>query len=257
MPVKAKPSQRPTTRRATENSASARHRGTKEATRERLLTAAIELITERGAEGVTTVSVTRRAGFTQSIFYLHFANVDACLRAAAEKVAGEVRAFIAENRRRTHEAVIAGAASPVAHFQAMLRLFIERRPFAELLLYRRHDRSPVGDAMRAMNEGIRADLIADAWSLARSMGVSRRHYKRVAFTAELLHAQVQAAGEAILDGRFTDTEMLARELAAAADATIQSALARAAPPPRSSATLRRSQPAQMALRQGQNPRGGL
>ena len=80
--------------------------------------------------------------------------------------------------------------------------------------------------MRAMTEGVRADLIADSWSLAQSVGVHRKHYNRVALIAEFLHAQVLAAGEAMLEGRFTDTEMVAIELAAMADATIQEALSR-------------------------------
>lgn len=203
-----------------------RQRGTKQATRERLLQAAIELIRKRGVEVLSTVSVTEAAGFAQSSFYMHFKNVDECLRAAAGKVAGEARAFIADHRRRTHEAVIANAASPVAHYTAVLRLFIEQRSFSELLMRHRHDRSPVGKVMRKMFEGVRADLIADSWSLASSLGVHRKHYDRVALTAEFIHAQVMAAGEALLDGRFTDVDMLAAELSATIEATIQASLAR-------------------------------
>lgn len=203
-----------------------RQRGTKEATRERLLQAAIELIRKRGAEALSTVSVTEAAGFAQSSFYMHFKNVDECLRAAAQRVAGEIRAFIADHRRRTHAAVMAGNATPIAHYSAVLRLFIEQRSFSELLVRHRHDRSPVGKVMRKMIEGVRADLIADSWSLASSLGVHRKHYDRVALTAELIHAQVMAAGEALLEGRFTDVEMLADELSATIEATIQASLAR-------------------------------
>lgn len=201
-------------------------RGTKESTRERLLLSAIDLIRQGGVEAVSTVSVTEAAGFAQSSFYMHFTSVDECLRAAAEKVAGEVRAFIADHRRRTHAAVLAGTATPIAHFDALLRLFVEQGKFAELLLRHRHDRSPVGEVMRKMADGVRADLVADSWSLAKAMGVPRRHYARVALTAEFLHADVMAAGEALLDGRFTDAEMVAAELAATTEATIQAALSR-------------------------------
>ena len=203
-----------------------RQRGTKEATRERLLQAAIELIRKRGVEALSTVSVTEAAGFAQSSFYMHFKNVDECLRAAAQRVAGAIRAFIADHRRRTHAAVMAGNAPPIAHYSAVLRLFIEQRSFSELLVRHRHDRSPVGKVMRKMIEGVRADLIADSWSLARSLGVHRKHYDRVALTAELIHAQVMAAGEALLEGRFTDVDMLAAELSATIEATIQASLAR-------------------------------
>lgn len=203
-----------------------RQRGTKEATRERLLQAAIEIIHQRGVEAISTVSVTAAAGFAQSSFYMHFGNVDECLRAAAEKVAGESRAFIADHRRRTHEAVIANAVTPVAHYAPVLRLFLEQRKFAELLLRHRHNRSPVGKVMRKMFEGVRADLIADSWSLASSLGVHRKHYDRVALTADFIHAQVMAAGEALLEGRFTDVNLLAAELSANIEATVQALLAR-------------------------------
>jgi AcrR family transcriptional regulator len=203
-----------------------RQRGTKEAARERLLCAAIELIRQRGGEALSTVSVTEAAGFAQSSFYLHFQNVDECLRAAAEKVASELRIFIADHRRRTHEAVMAKTASPVAHYGTILQLFIEQRSFSELLLRHRHDRSPLGEVMRKMFEGVRADLIADSWSLASSLGVHRRHYDQIALTAELIHAQVMAAGEALLEGRFTDVDLLAAELSATIEATVQASLAR-------------------------------
>lgn len=223
MPVKKK-TPRPTAQRSSNGSRP--RRGTKEATRARLLQSAIDVIRKGGVEAVSTVSVTKAAGFAQSSFYMHFTSVDACLRAAAGQVAREVRAFIANHRRRTHEAVLANAATPLAHFDAVLRLFLEQRKFAEILLRHRHDRSPLGKVMRQMTDGIRADLIADSWSVAESFGVHRKHYERVALTAEFLHAQVMAAGEALLDGRFSNAEMIATELAATAEATIKAALAR-------------------------------
>ena len=67
--------------------------------------------------------------------------------------------------------------------------------------------------------------VSFASCLAR-LGVHRKHYERVALTAELIHAQVMAAGEALLEGRFTDVDMLAAELSATIEATIQASLAR-------------------------------
>ena len=216
----------PTPRRPTNGSRPVpRQRGTKEATRARLIAAAIEVIRKSGVEACSTVRVTEAAGFAQSSFYMHFKNVHDCLRAAAEKVAGEARAFIAEHRRRTHEAAADPAASRL-HLQAVLRLFVEQRSFAELLVRHRHDRSPLGRMFRKMQDGVRADLIADSWSFAESLGVHRRHYDRVAMQAEFIHANVMAAGEALLAGRYSDADLLAAELAATVEATIQASLAR-------------------------------
>ena len=224
IPVKKNPP--PAPRRATNGRRPVpRQRGTKEATRARLIEAAIEVIRKRGVEAISTVSVTEAAGFAQSSFYMHFKNVDDCLRAAAEKVAGEARAFIAGHRRRTHEAAADPAAS-LLHLHAVLRLFVEQRSFAELLVRQRHDRSPLGRMFRKMQDGVRADLIADSWRFAESLGVRRKHYDRVAMQAEFIHANVMAAGEALLAGRYADADLLAAELAATVEATIQASLAR-------------------------------
>ena len=222
-PVKRKS---PPIRARNGSSPAPRQRGTKKATRERLLQAAIEVIRKRGVEALSTVSVTEAAGFAQSSFYMHFKNVDECLRAAAEKVAGEARAFIAEHRRRTYEATATDATAPVAHLQAVLRLFLEQRSFSELLVRHRHDRSPLGRTLRKMREGVRADLIADSWRFAETMGVRRKHYDRVALQAEFVLGNVMTAGEALLEGRFTDVDTLAAELAATIDATVHASLAR-------------------------------
>ena len=203
-----------------------RQRGTKEGTRARLIEAAIALMRKGGAAAVSTVSVTAAAGFAQPSFYMHFKNVDECLRAAAEQVAKEVRAFIAEHRRQSFADAQKGAANPSAHFQAVLRLFVEQRKFAELLLQHRHDKSPLGRAMRKMMAGVRADLVEDSWGLAKSLGVRDKHRERVALQAEFLLAQVMAAGEALLEGRFTDADTVAAELASISEATVQASLAR-------------------------------
>ena len=213
IPVKKKLT--PTARRAADGRCPARRqRGTKEGTRARLIEAAIELMRKGGAEAVSTVSVTAAAGFAQPSFYIHFKNVVECLRAAAEEVAREVRAFTAEHRRQSFADGKNGAANPSAHFQVVLRLFVEQRKFAELLLRHRHDKSPLGRAMRKMMAGVRADLVEDSWGLAKSLGVREKHQERVALQAEFLLAQVMAAGEALLEGRFTDADMVAAELAA-------------------------------------------
>ena len=224
IPVKKKSSTAP--RRATNGSRPVRRqRGTKEETRLRLIEATIKVIRKRGVEALSTVSVTEAAGFAQSSFYMHFKNVDDCLRAAAEKVAGEARAFIAEHRRRTHDAA-AGPAALLNHLQAVLRLFVEQRSFAELLVRHRHDRSPLGGMFRKMQDGVRADLIADSWRFAESLGVHRRHHQRVSLQAEFIHSNVMAAGEALLAGRYSDVDLLAAELAATVEATIHASLAR-------------------------------
>ncbi len=183
-----------------------RQRGTREATRERLVQAAIELIRKGGISAVSTVSVTQAAGFAQSSFYMHFANMDECLNAAAEKVGAEMRTFIATHRRQTQER------GEKDHFQAVLNLFLQERRFAELLLRHRHDSSPLGRVLGQLTEQIRADLISDLWHLAQSVGIGEEHYPRVALQSDFILASVFAAGEALLAGRVGDANLVAEEL---------------------------------------------
>src|SRR5688500_5115251 len=91
-----------------------RQRGSREATRERLVQAAIDLIRQGGVGAVSTVSVTQVAGFAQSSFYMHFANVDECLNAAAEQIGEGLRVFVAAHRRETQERDVK------EHFQVVL-----------------------------------------------------------------------------------------------------------------------------------------
>lgn len=203
-----------------------RQRGTKEAGRARLLRAVIEIVSQRGVDALTTVTITDAAGFAQSSFYLHFKNVEECLYAATAMIAEESRSFIAQHRRLTHAAASTDPSAPIAHLTAVLQLFLEQRHFSELLLRYRHDPSPVGAVMRAMFEAVREDLITDSWSVAQSYGVQPQCYGQVALTAEFIHGLVMAAGEALLDGRFTNLEMVATELSATIDATTRAALER-------------------------------
>lgn len=191
-----------------------------------LLQAAIELIRQGGIGAVSTVSVTQAAGFTQSSFYRHFRNVDECLVAAAEKVSGEARAFIAEHRRRTHEQAASDVEAHVAHFRAVLGLFLEERQFTELLLRYRYDISPLGEVMRQHMAQIRADMLTDVWAAAQWLGIGDEHYASVTLQAEFILASVMAAGEGLLEGRFTDTDLVAHELTAAGEAIVQHLLTR-------------------------------
>lgn len=181
-------------------------RGTREATRERLVQAAIDLIRQGGVSAVSTVSVTQAAGFAQSSFYMHFANVDECLKAAAKQVGERLRVFIAATRQEVQDR------GEKEHFQTVLNLFLQERQFAELLLRHRHDSSALGQILGQIMEQIRTDLVADLWQLAQEMGVGEEDYDRVLLQSEFILASVLAAGEALLAGRVTDPNVVAEEL---------------------------------------------
>ena len=190
-----------------------RIRRTPEQARRNLLDAALAVIRTEGIAAATTVSITRQAKVSQSSFYQHFNSVDQCLKEAAEKVAREIRQFIADDRRRIHAE---GASDEVhaAHYLAILHLFQQQRPLAEVLLRGRFDPSPVGQVMGKLVDQIRDDLRQYLWGTAQQLGIAEKHQPRAALLAEFIQAKVMAAGEALLAGRIAEEKLLAEELAA-------------------------------------------
>ena len=187
----------------------------REATRQRLIEAAGEIIRINGIEELNTVNVTRAAGIVQSGFYLHFKNIDDCKRAAAEAVAGRIRKFIAEHRR-SGRGQPADLPTVSRHFREILTLFEKERKFSELLIRHRHDRSPLGLVFRQVLDQMRVDLAADLQQQFQPLLPAEQDPIRFSIWAELLQGMVLQAGDALIDGRLTDTSVLAREMATAA-----------------------------------------
>ena len=70
-------------------------RGVGEATRGRLLSAAIEVLAERGYHASRVDDVVQRAGVSHGTFYLYFENKDAVVLALAEQCAAELGGLVA------------------------------------------------------------------------------------------------------------------------------------------------------------------
>lgn len=188
-------------------------RATLPESRERLLDAAERLILSGGAAAVTTVSVTRAAGFAQSGFYLHFDNTEACLRAVGERIAVRVRDAVAGERRRVQAGHPGDLDAETALFAGFLRLYTDDPVVSGLLLRNQHDPGPLGQAMAALIAHLRADLTDDLWKIAASLGVAAEHRPRVGIISDFILANVFAAGEALLNGRIPDAALLASQLA--------------------------------------------
>src|SRR5262245_28312102 len=120
-------------------------------TRNRLINSAIELLRTEGPAGATTGRIASAAGLAQASFYAHFADRDACLRAAAQEIGDGVldrlrSALVpidARDLRRSIRRVYA----------ALLDVFVSQRALTMLFLAHRSDMSsPLGDGMRASLE---------------------------------------------------------------------------------------------------------
>jgi len=67
----------------------------REATRERILVAALGAFAERGFRGASTREIAQRAGTNQGLITYHFESKDALWRAAADRIFGQLRKELA------------------------------------------------------------------------------------------------------------------------------------------------------------------
>src|SRR5215471_15984365 len=76
----------------------------KEVTRQRLLTAALQILNERGETDVSASTVARAAGIAQPSFYEHFRNKNELFRALGDELFTVLRGALREARRQGLEA---------------------------------------------------------------------------------------------------------------------------------------------------------
>jgi AcrR family transcriptional regulator len=134
------------------------------ATRARLLTAAAELIAERGWGEVTTRGIAERAGANQALVHYHFGSVEALLREAAmARLATELEAAMAPlTERRPLEETLRETVASLDRFDLASQPGVL---IAEILL--RTTRDPIlademGASLRGFREALQARLEAAA-----------------------------------------------------------------------------------------------
>ena len=179
--------------------------------REKLLDAVEATIRDEGPGAVTTVKVTKKAGFAQSAFYLHFDNVDHCLRCAGERIATSIRTAVVKERRRMQSEALGDFDAELGFYHFVLGIFDDRW-VANIILKNRHDASPLGKVIGELIIGLREDLAEDMWNVAQSFDIDEKYRPRFDILSDFLLANSLAAGEALLDRRVTNREMLASQL---------------------------------------------
>ncbi len=191
-----------------------RRRGTRAATRERLLTATLDLLCRSGEAAVSTVSVTRAAGIAQSAFYRHFANVEECLSAAAERATAEIRTAVAEHRRRMYATGPGTGEDLERALRDMFALAERQRPVTHLFLRFRSDPLALNGVMYRFARGIVRDLAEQLAGRAVKFGVRDPDPERLEVLADYLTGACSSAIEARLASRGPGVEESARLLAA-------------------------------------------
>ncbi len=190
-----------------------RRRGSREESRQRLVTAAIDQIREQGAAALTTVSVTRAAGMAQSAFYIHFHDLDELKCAAGEEVSRQLREFLREQHERSRGS--ADLDELTDNHRAVLELFTQQGHLPEMVVRCRYDTSPLGDVIRRLLDDVRAVLAGNLTQRFAELGLPDLGPEQFAITADLIVGMVLAAGESLIEGRCSDIEVLARNLATA------------------------------------------
>ncbi len=140
-----------------------------EATRTRILSAAIRLLSERGRDALTTRAVAEAAGVQPPVLYRHFKDKDAMLNAMAEH---GFLAYMAEKRRSAPEH------DPVQVLRSGWDLHVEfglTQPALYLLMYAQ----PGSETAVSAGE--------------RSFAMLRRHVGRIAAAGRLRVSEEQAA----------------------------------------------------------------
>ena len=133
-----------------------------DASRERILTTAISLFSERGFAGTAVSDVCERAGVVKTAVYWHFDSKEGLLEAALERVAAiwieEIRASVEQ---------VGGIDSRLDRFISGLRwLVLERSETLALILGAILERAEVDDARR---ESLRRIVVQAREAIARGI----------------------------------------------------------------------------------------
>jgi AcrR family transcriptional regulator len=202
----------------------------KERTRQRLIDAAIEILRHEGIEGLTTTRLANAAGITQPAFYVHFKNVDDCLRVTAEQLFERLNRLQAESRRKVYEGIktvrdLGRADIVAAAFDESLKIAMAEPRFMELFLrYRRDTSSPLGESMRKAQEKVRRGIADDGWRVAERVGISEMYRARFDTVADFILWLYLGAVEALLDERAEDREVVIGFITRATSAAIMAEL---------------------------------
>lgn len=182
-------------------------------TRSRLLDAALAILGDEGEAGLTTTSVTRRAGIAQSSFYVHFADMD-------DLVHELIDSLVIERRRVTRQARRDAWAAPGDEerfrdtFRVPIAQFVAQPELFRLLMRVQYDRdSPLGEWSRSVLADTHAALVEDLHLAGLPMRTETDRHK-AAMVADGIMALTHSMTLGHLDGRYPDVEEIVDVLVA-------------------------------------------
>ncbi len=133
----------------------------KEVTRRRLLSAALQILNDKGETDVSASTISRAAGIAQPSFYEHFRNKDELLRALGDELFTVMRKALGEARRSALEAPN-DEERMREQFRRPLQLIAANPAWFRLALRARHlTSSPLGHSSREMIGNTRYDIVEE------------------------------------------------------------------------------------------------
>jgi AcrR family transcriptional regulator len=184
-----------------------------EVTRERLISAAIDILSTEGSASLSTVRLAQAAGIVQSGFYVHFKNVGECEYVAAGRIGERIRRIIADWMAELREHAPIGIEPLLLHYDRVLRLLLSEWQFIALFIRYRRDPSLLGRAMAELHRSVHGDIVEHLLVLGRPYGLTNSHEPILAAHAQLILSAVLAATESIADGLVERRELVVQVLA--------------------------------------------
>ena len=188
----------------------------KRLTRQRLLDAAIEILSESGSSKLSTGNIARRAGVAQPTFYVHFRDKDELLRTLAESNVELMRAPLRQAR-----ANLGQGAEPVrSAFRIPLDAMLNHPELFVLSLRERlDDASPFGARARELTDELKADLRDDLVALGVEQRTKRQREK-LALVVDALVGLTETMALGLIEKRYDSIEATVDLLIGAAQGMI-------------------------------------
>lgn len=183
------------------------------ATRERIIAAAIQLVSTEGLSAVSSVRLAEAAGIVQSGFYAHFPNVEACVLIAAEQIGQSLRQPMIAGMADLRQHDVSDQQILAQLIERVIALLAEQWQFVDLLLRYRRDPSPLGGVMRQWSAHVRDDIVEHLFVLPQPLTIHADERALLVPAAHMIVAQLLAGLESLVEGWAHDSQMLAQQLA--------------------------------------------
>jgi AcrR family transcriptional regulator len=177
----------------------------KEFTRQRLLSAALDVLNERGEADVSASAVARAAGIAQPSFYEHFRNKEDLLQALGKELATVLRQAMSDVRGPAVEAP-SDEARQREQFRRPLETIAANPAWFRLALRARHlARSPLGHSSREWSGSARQDLVDELVERGYPNGTAAEG-RLLQMIADGYIALTETLALGHLNGRYPDLE---------------------------------------------------